>query len=739
MAITTTNPDGVRITTAAKNGTLSTQGAIGNNQIKFDTNISTNNGNLVTSPTFVGRLVILREGAGDEETRYITAIGTDGVTATVHEDWTANPASGDTYHVSYTIQDAATVTGLSLINKRTDDYSSTRKFRVGNTGGTPAFAYFAILDGASLESVDNSSTTVADIVVENNGRFDIGYEASGQAVSGGALYGTPAVAGEFVLDAVAGSMVYWKDLYMKCVVSNKQEFKGTATFDRVKLFKGVYTMDLSGVITMTDSVIEGINDTNDTVKVDATTDIVSMTLVNTEGFTTADDSTTETITIKNTNFVGSGLMIECHNDKTFRVINPTWVIDAGTQDQISFPVNDANSVEERFTFETTVTTPSGTAINGAKVMLYESSNDNLQHVGSTDANGDYSVDVIKRIFTYGTATTLSVDTRTNFALRIFEWDKVPFIGAIDPTAPINQPVSLSPDAHIVAASAAAAITAGSGITVTRDATNGYTLLYFDTGSGAPTLAVGDTVTGDTSTAAGTVIEFTEGDATSGKMLLDRTNTNAFQQNEGLTRTGGGWTGGVLDNATFKREFTWWIDADGKTMQVLYDYLMARLEETTLQSWAELAHEWGREVESHLLYWSGSGYYTESNDSEGIIISDRGAGAIDYFTDDADTQYTPPVNVGITITVKDADDASAIEYARVRVLAAAGGPLTEGTEIMNVRTNASGVASATVGYTSDQPVTATVRQGSYAPSYVPYSFTGTITSSGLTQTVEMQPD
>lgn len=53
-------------------------------------------------------------------------IAETGTTVTVHEAWTVQPANGDTYDVSYIIQDAATVTGLTLINKRVADYSSSR-------------------------------------------------------------------------------------------------------------------------------------------------------------------------------------------------------------------------------------------------------------------------------------------------------------------------------------------------------------------------------------------------------------------------------------------------------------------------------------------------------------------------------------------------------------------------------------------------------------------------------------
>lgn len=85
---------------------------------------------------------------------------------------------------------------------------------------------------------------------------------------------------------------------------------------------------------------------------------------------------------------------------------------------------------------------------------------------------------------------------------------------------------------------------------------------------------------------------------------------------------------------------------------------------------------------------------------------------------------------LTVTVTDASNGSAIENARVYITAASGGPLVEGTVIMNTLTNSSGVATVAFDYTSDQPFTGRVRKGSSSPYYKTGALGGTLTSTAL---------
>lgn len=94
---------------------------------------------------------------------------------------------------------------------------------------------------------------------------------------------------------------------------------------------------------------------------------------------------------------------------------------------------------------------------------------------------------------------------------------------------------------------------------------------------------------------------------------------------------------------------------------------------------------------------------------------------------------------LTVTCKDASDLSNIENARVYIEADTGGPLAAGTVIFNkLLTNASGVASATFNFESNQPVVGRARKGS-SPYYKTADIAGTITANGFDVTALMEPD
>ena len=190
MAITTSSQNGIQILSSAANGTLGAQTGAGNNQIIIPSPLlTTNNGNIETTITEVGRLIMIRKGTATEEVRYCT--NATGTTLTVHENWTQPPVSGDTYDISYVLQDAATVTGLALIVKRVQDYSSNRRFRVLSGG------WMAFLNGVSLETHDKTDAVTPVFSVETGGYFDSGYLANDTPVSGSIIISTADVAGDY--------------------------------------------------------------------------------------------------------------------------------------------------------------------------------------------------------------------------------------------------------------------------------------------------------------------------------------------------------------------------------------------------------------------------------------------------------------------------------------------------------------------------------------------------------------
>lgn len=97
------------------------------------------------------------------------------------------------------------------------------------------------------------------------------------------------------------------------------------------------------------------------------------------------------------------------------------------------------------------------------------------------------------------------------------------------------------------------------------------------------------------------------------------------------------------------------------------------------------------------------------------------------------------SVPVTVTVKDFDTGSVIQNARVRLLADAGGDLTEGDVILTGLTDALGQITTNLRYTSDQPMIGWVRKATTGTLYKEASISATSTSNGLDVTIFMIKD
>jgi hypothetical protein len=97
------------------------------------------------------------------------------------------------------------------------------------------------------------------------------------------------------------------------------------------------------------------------------------------------------------------------------------------------------------------------------------------------------------------------------------------------------------------------------------------------------------------------------------------------------------------------------------------------------------------------------------------------------------------SVDIEVTALDSGDSSAIENARVYIIADTGGPLTAGTVILNELTDSNGEASTTLNYTADQPITGKIRKGTSSPLYKTFDIIGTVNSNGFSLTASMISD
>ena len=98
-----------------------------------------------------------------------------------------------------------------------------------------------------------------------------------------------------------------------------------------------------------------------------------------------------------------------------------------------------------------------------------------------------------------------------------------------------------------------------------------------------------------------------------------------------------------------------------------------------------------------------------------------------------TIETPPVT--ISVTALDSGTKVPVAGAAVYIEAGVGGPLTQGTIIVNDVTDAFGVVTASSSVLSNQPIQrSSIRSASGAPNYTAYPFAGTISSiSGFTLT------
>jgi hypothetical protein len=701
MAITNTAGDGVRVTTAAANSTLGSQASAAANEIIFpDTIAGTNNGNLEASPTYVGRKVIVRQGQSDEETRYITAIDGGGTTATVNEDWVTQPATNDTYHVSYRLADAET-TGASVnLNSKTGLYEFGRNFTVGNSGGG-GFAYFAITDYQAMEMDDSGNSD--DFTVESDGRLDIGYLQAGSAIAGAIVTNVKDTDGEPYINFIDGAEVrayagiFWSQRF-NTFISNPTSVTGNIDFRNCTFLKTAYTAQFAAA-DMTNITWQGNGDlTNDTFRITSGTNIDTIIFANTAGFSSLDDGVTETLEVRNCTFVGNSPNVTIFADKNWSFVNP--LLWEATGSQIVFNADDLNTGSLKYSLDVNTAQPDGTLLSGSRVYIYEGlvnqdlPTDNRQ---GTDANGDSSSDVLVQRYTYP-GSVFTTQSFGDFALKVYNYNYNPFVTSVTFDEAKVLGVTLTTDTNITETTQADAITSGSGIVLERHGpgetdTRPMKVIHYDGGVGAVP-QVGEFIGGLTSTASGTLVEYI-GTATEGTLVIELWDGTEFTNNEDLTGSittfsasadlsGGG--------QSFYQEYTWEVSCSSKDLTVVYDYAYAKIAEASPDAdWLNVI-EWGEDEQSNLIYFDGTGYNTERNANltEGVWLSNVGLGTISYMTSDAGVQYIPPVQYSFTLT-------GLIAGTEVRIFNSDTNEEIDGVE------SSSTTFSYTYVYTSDIPI------------------------------------
>lgn len=723
MAITYSSGAGTHVTSPAKTGTVK---SFTGGKVRLEDPITTgNNGNLMTSPTYTGRLIIITAGTGSGQTRFISgetlAVGDgDDADLDVSEPWATDPDGTSTYSISYIVQDAATLGGLSLIS-RSGFYEWGREHVVESTG-------FIFMTGPPHEWNDEGSTTVGSWQVESGGRLDIGYINAGAAVAGTTNVIINGAVGEWGLDLQAGSECNFFDMTLiGTLVTNKiSVVGGTHVWQKGKMQTMSYGTLLAGTMSISDWAFAGGGTTNDWVRTEDTVAIDGVVLTDTNGWDSLDDGLTETLEVRGCLFLNPvARNVWVHDDKTWNFVN---AVNLGADSTlIVFEVDDLNEVNALFSLDITVTEPDGTAIVDADCYVYEGLlNQDLPTANrvDTDSNGDASTDVLLTKFTFP-ASVFTTVTSGQHSLKVYEWLKTPFVTALTPdtgtTDGITVGVVLIDDPDIVTTTQATAITNGAGITIEQP-TNPTTLLSYDTGT--ILFVVGDVVDG-AGGAQGTVTEITEGDITSGRIHLRLRNATAFVAGENLLVSA--VKKAQATNPLVALDFSTHIDSNAKSLQAVYDYWAARQAEDTITADGITTIEWGAGEWAPIVFADGGdSFHTERNvgNTDGVFVSDRGAGGISYMTDDGGTQYTPPVSVTLTVSTKFNGDAR--EGIRIRIQE------TDKTLVAEGTTNASGVFTAAFNYTTDLTVKVEVREKTYKFQ----SISALIVSTGMSVPVSL---
>ena len=647
MAITYSAPNGTRITSPAMTEALPSQAQqTGNNTVVVSDTLGNigggqiGNGTNGIGDTYAGRLLIINQNTGSEQIRFCTtdAAGT-GTTRilTVSEDWTTNPViTTDTIYVPYEfgdIEDGGAGNGINL-NSKSGLWEFSNTLEIQSTG------VLQTVGGQGME-LDDQGTTYA-FQVQSGGFFYGGYPAAGANISGSQIISYNNATGEPTTEVLSGGHLHLWD----CLVWAQrfgQQFDvqdgGEGYFRRTKFLSVtdeliLYDSDIG------DCSADGRGATTEIVRVDTGTVCDGFVIANVDTLDSRADTVTETLTLSGVQFVNVTDLINVRNNKTWDMIDPIW--DATTFSDFVWVGTTSNAVNDRRSVFAVVQEADGTKLQNALVNIYENTQlaDLVQEL-TTDVDGEASGNFLYLEH----LTNSTTNTYGGHALQAGKWLYLPFVAAQVSTEAFNGTIVLNPDNNITETTQATAITAGSGITWNED-TNPSEVVAFTGGSG--TLADGMIITYSPSGAVGTISTAMSGDSTAGEFHLHTRNATAIGTGQTFTRTGGtaGTFSGTHTNAS-EQPFSIWIDGNDLAMTIIYDYLAARQNETTLTATGELIWEWCRSAQTQPLYYNGSAFFTEVSNAKGIVVVDGGAGTQAYYTDDNGVQYVPPVTVTVT--------------------------------------------------------------------------------------------
>jgi len=684
MAITYAAQTGTQITTSLVGvNTLLTQTGAATNEIYIaatggttapstadDYNANVGTGTNGLGDTYVGRIIVVRKGTATQEIRIINAAtyATNVQTLTINEQWLIQPATAEAYDVCYEpgdIEDGGAGGGINL-NSKTGLYELSNTLTVNSTG------FMQIANGNALELDDDGANV--SVIIQSGGYYMAGLEASGAYISGGIMPSYNNSTGEPSTQVQSGGWAFIYDTLIWAQLVG-QQFEcadgSNGHFYRVKWLNMTDELHLFDA-EVRDSSASGKAATTDIVRFDAGSDVIGLVLSNVSQADTTATTTTETIVLRDVLFTNVINYITIRDNKTWEMLNPVWpVIDHTDFDETN--VTATAAINDRTTVDTVVQEADGTKLQNALVNIYthEQSIDG----GAATSVGDLHLELVTDVdgiagdsFIY-TAYNWTTGAGTNtvysgHALQAGKWLYSPFVATQSSADEFDGTIVLAADPDIVQTTQATALTAGAGITWNED-TNPSEIFDFTLGSG--TLLVGMELTFAPSGAIGTITVSLDGDSVAGTLHLSTRNATAIANGDTFSRTGGtaGTFSGTYTNDT-KQPFAIYMDGNSLSYQTIYDYIAAKMTETTLSADGELFWEWCRDIQTQPLYSTGSSFYTEQSGSKGIIIVNTGAGTIDYFTDDTGTTWVPPTSYTLTMTDIPADVKVTIVNSSTRV-------------------------------------------------------------------------
>lgn len=345
----------------------------------------------------------------------------------------------------------------------------------------------------------------------------------------------------------------------------------------------------------------------------------------------------ETIRINKYISVNNSQDVEAHNSTAWEFVNPDW-----SNPQILWTQSTGQSfVSEIFTFSGQMTTTAGIAVASAFGCMVEGSTGARRaHVTFiSDASGLFSEDVLSRHWASATASTVYGP----FVGRAWSYAFDPFEAVLTFTGVTNQPIAFAADGEVTTPTEASALLHSALFTDEHEVYDGVWYVQVSVTATALVSAVVSAPGGY----SGTIREvFTAGDGlTQEWFLVNTSSTTGTPASTVVTWSEAGTARG--DNvAGADHNFKFHVDAKNETLANAYDKQQAYFADiSTTTAWVSAA----RMRSTRLVDKAGEAFTTETFHTEGVYMSNRGAGTVDYMTADDGFTFTPPASFSFTLT------------------------------------------------------------------------------------------